>query len=76
MDGAGTLLFCARAFGAGTTVAELSLRVDYERELCFQRLWIATFYVYGWRRFMFMDGERVMVMDDGDGELCLGGSSE
>ena len=24
---------------------------------------------------MFMDGERVMVMDDGDGELCLGGSS-
>ena len=33
---------------------------------------------YGWRlfmfrRFMFMDGERVMVMDDGDGELCLGG---
>ena len=35
---------------------------------------------YGWRRFMFrrfmvMDGERIMVMVDGDGELCLGGSS-
>ena len=34
-----------------------------------------VFNAYGWRRFMFMDGERVMVMDDGDGELCLGGSS-
>lgn len=39
-----------------------------------------VFNAYGWRRFMFrrfmfMDGERIMVMDDGDGELCLGGSS-
>ena len=65
MDGAGTLLFCARAcLELGPLLLSASL----------------VFNDYGWRRFMFrrfmfMDGERIMVMDDGDGELCLGGSS-
>ena len=43
-------------------------------------MWVKSasfvFNAYGWRRFMFrrfmfMDGERIMVMDDGDGELCF-----
>ena len=69
---AGTLLFCARAcLELGPLL--LSCRCVWVKS--------ASFVFNAWRRFMFrrfmfMDGERVMVMDDGDGELCLGGSSE
>ena len=68
MDGAGTLLFCARAFELGPLLPSWVKSASF------------VFNDYGWRRFMFrrfmfMDGERIMVMDDGDGEHCLGGSS-
>ena len=58
-----TAVLCTRMFELGPLLLSASFIFND------QRLWMATFYVSTFY------GERIMVMVDGDGELCLGGSS-